>query len=542
MRKTVLILVIALVGLCGVGGYVAKTAMAAKAAKDKPVDITATLTRSDLIVSVIESGTVDATRTVDVKSRVTGRLKELSVEEGDMVTAGQRIAVIDPKETVLKLEQDQAQLNGAVSAVSRQSLEIEQRRKTAMAAYNQAKTKLSQLELEMKTQPTLTNALIASAQTQLHSAEQDKVRLIQSVHPTQRTSAQATVDEAQANYNNSVVEYKRQSDLFERGYVSGRAAQSAKLATDVANVRLQSAKDNLAKLDAQLRAEAEKADQQILQARAELTRAKANAIQNQLKRQDYLSAVSEVERARAALSDPAIMEKQKEQSQSTVVQLRSVVSDSQRQLGETDIRAPISGVVTKKGMQVGELATGLSSFSSGSTIIKIEDRRVMRVKLDVNEIDVARMTVGMTANVDVDAIPDHTFKGIVRKIAPASKEAVQGGQQDAVVRYEVEIELTSPIPSLRSGMTAKCTIDVIKRENVLTLPVEFVTKEKGKYYVYVAPEDKKGKPTKTLITVGAASGTKYEVLSGIKEGDTVQKPKFDGPERKGMMSMGPEEE
>ncbi len=541
MRKTALILVVVLVALCGFGGFAAKRAMDAKQAASKPVDATATLTRSDLVVSVIESGTVDATRSVEVKSRVTGRLKELAVEEGDIVTAGQRIAVIDPKETVLKLEQDQAQLSGAVSAVGRQSLEIEQRRKTAIAAFNQARSKLAQIELEMKTQPTLTNALIASAETQLRSAEQDKARLVNSVHPTQRTSAQAAVDEAQANYDNSVREHQRQADLYAKGYVAGRVAESAKLATDVANVRLQSAKDNLAKLDAQLRAEAEKADQQILQARTEVIRAKANSIQNQLKRQDYVTAVAEVQRARAALSDPAILQKQKEQSQSTVVQLRSVVSDAQRQLGETDIRAPISGVVTKKGMQVGELATGLSSFSSGSTIVKIEDRRVMRVKLDVNEIDVARMAVGMSANVDVDAIPGTMFKGIVKKIAPASKESV-GGQQDAVVRYEVEIELANPIAALRSGMTAKCTIDVVKRENVLTLPVEFVAKEKGRYYVYIAPADKKGTARQQEVKVGAQSGTKYEILSGLKEGEIVQKPSYDGPERKGMMSMGKDEE
>jgi HlyD family secretion protein len=543
MRKTVLILVVVLVGVCGIGGFLASSAMKKMQEANKPiVSNTSVVTRSDLTSSVVESGTIDAVRTVEVKSRVTGRLAKLLVEDGDLVTAGQLIAVIDPKETVLRLQQDEAQLAGAVSAVSRLDLEIEQRRKTAMAAYKQAQTRVAQLELEVKAQPTLTNAAIASAETSLRSAEQDKIRLLQSIHPTQLAAAKASVDEAQANYDNAGREFRRQTELLDKGYVSGRSAESAKLAMDVANVRLMNAKENLAKLDAQLRAEASKADQQIRQAQSELTRAKANSIQNQLKKQEFLSAAADLDRARAALSDPAILEKQKEQSKSTVVQLNSVVSDSKRQLGETEIRAPISGVVTKKGLQVGEMATGLSQFSSGSTIVKIEDRRVMRVKLDVNEIDVARLGIGMPAKVDVDAIPGQSFEGVVQKIAPASKEAGQGGQADAVVRYEVEIELSAVTPTLRSGMTAKCTVDVVKRSNVLTLPVEFVQKERNKYYVYIPPATKEGKPEKREVQVGAASGTRYEILSGVKEGETVQKPKFDGPERKGMMSMGPDEQ
>jgi HlyD family secretion protein len=429
-----------------------------------------------------------------------------------------------------------------MSGVGRLSLEIEQRRKTALAAYNQARVRVMQLDLEAKTQPTLTKAAITQAETALRTAEQEKVRLLQSLHPTQRVSAQSAVDEAQASYENAKRDAERQAELLSKGYVAGRVAEAAKLTQDLAIARLTTAKENLSKLDAQQRAEAAKADEAILQARAELTRAKANTIQNQLKRQEYQTAVSEMEKARAALSDPAILQKQLEQSQATVAQLQSVVSDSRRQLGETEIRAPIAGIVTKKGLQVGELATGLSQFSSGSTIVKIEDRRSMRVKLNVNEIDVAKMTLGMKAKVDVDALPDKSFDGIVRKIAPASREAAPGGQADAVVRYEVEVELTNPTPALRSGMTAKCTVDVINREDVLTVPVEYVQKDKNRYYVFIAPATKGGQAEKKEIKIGAASGTKYEVISGVKEGDELQKPEYKGPERKGMMQMGPDDE
>ena len=97
---------------------------------EKPYEVT----KGDVAVSIIETGTVDAVRTVEIKPQVTGRLAELFVDEGSMVVAGQLLAVIDPQETQLRVEQGRAQLMGAQSVVERSSLEIDQRRKTAKAA------------------------------------------------------------------------------------------------------------------------------------------------------------------------------------------------------------------------------------------------------------------------------------------------------------------------------------------------------------------------------------------------------------------------
>jgi HlyD family secretion protein len=542
MKKTVPI-AIALIAVCGVGGLAVRGMSQGKKPDDKASAKTK-VTRGTLAVTVVENGTVDAIRSVEVKSRVTGRLARLLVEEGDFVRQGQLIAVIDPKETQFKVQQDAAQLRGAQSAVDKASLEIAQRRVTARAAYQQARARAAQLALELKAQPVLTNAALTEAQTSLETALQERERLIKSAHPTQKTTTSSATREAQANFENAEREYQRQSDLEEKGYVAGKSVESAKLALDLARVRLESARDNEQRLEAQLRSELAKADEQIRQTRAAVARARANRIQDRVKREEYLSALAEVERARATLSDPAVMEKGRDQNQATVSQLSSVLSDSQRQLGETEIRAPISGVVTKKGLQVGELATGLSSFSSGSTIVKIEDRTAMRVKLDMNEIDVAKITLGMPAKVDVDALPDKSFTGTVEKIAPASKDATPGAQADAVVRYEVEILLRDNSDRLRSGMSAKCNLDVIRKENVLLLPLEYVGKKEGKHFVALPTKgnDPKAKPLTRDISVGAASGSQIEVLSGVAEGDEVQKPAFDGPERKGMMSFGKDEE
>lgn len=544
MKKVTVPIVVVLVLVCGIGGYAIKSSStaAAKLQAEKDLPKMATASKGDIVVSVVETGTIDAVKVVEVKGRVTGRLAKLLVDEGDTVTAGQLIAVIDPKETQLLMDQDAAQLRGAESAVARSTIEIAQRRITAQAGYDQAQARVAQLRLELTAQPTVTKEAINSAQTNLNAAVADRDRLVNSIHPTQRTATQNALAEAKANYANALSQYNRQNDLFQKGYVAGRDVETYKLTLDLAKVRQDTAEQNLMRLESQLSAEVAKANETVEQAKAALRSAKANAYAPESKRQDYMTALADLAKARAALNDPAALEKQKDQSLATVSQLRSVVGDAQRQLGETQIKAPISGVVTKKAIQVGELATGLSQFSSGSTIVTIEDRSSMLVKLDINEIDMAKLRLDMPASVDVDAIPDHPYHGVVKKIAPASKSSATGAaaSSDGVVKYEVEIKLTDADSNLRSGMSAKCRVDVINHPQVITVPVDYLVTEGRNNFVLIATTNPKATAEKRAVVLGAKTGASVEIVSGLKEGEKIQKPKYTGPERKGFMQAGPD--
>ena len=545
MKKPVIWIGLALLGICGVGSYALKS-MGGGQDPTKDAAATTTVTRDDLTVTVIENGTIDAEKSVDVKGRVSGRLKKLFKDEGDLVTKGELLAIIDPQETQLQVEQNAAQLRGASSAAERARLEIGQRRITARVAYEQAKARAEELRLELEAQPKLTSAAIRQAQTALASAQQDRLRLVNSLNPTQRVSAETAVREAQANLDNSQRDYQRQTELEAKGYVSGKVVEDAKLQVDLAKARLDSATENFNRLDAQLKADVAKVDEQIRQTQAALDTAKLNSVQDKVKVQTYKSAVADVEKAKADMEDPALLEQGRQQNLATVAQLSSVLRDAQRQLGETDIRAPISGVVTKRGLQVGELATGLSNFSSGSTIVKIEDRSSMLVKLNMNEIDTAKLALGMSAGIDVDALPDEDFTGHVTKIAPASIDTSSttgaATSSDAVVRYQVEIRLDKTSPHLRSGMSAKCRLNVMSRPKVLVVPLDFVGHDGKTAFLMVRTGTDPKKPTyeKKTVHLGISSGAKVEILDGIKEGDILSKPKYSGPDRKGMMQAGPD--
>ena len=542
MKKAILFAAFALVVLCGIGGYLYTSMKAAQAAQSKKTN-DYKVVRGDLVVSVVDTGTIDAVNSVEVKSRVSGRLSKLLVDEGYRVTQGQVIALIDPQETQFQVAQNQAQLRGAQSGAARTAIEIKQRRVTAQADFRQAESRLRRLDLENQAQPTLTSAAIREATSEYNRNVQERENLLKVTQPNTRSRAVTAQRDAQVNFENAKREFERRQSLLERGFVSARDVESAKLSLDVARLKLDQANDELSRINSEFANQAARATEAVRSSEAALQRARVNAIQNRTKREEFRQALADVDKARAALNDVQALERSLDQNMATVSQLSSVLQDSQRQLRETSIRSPITGVVTKKLLKEGELATGLSAFSAGTPIVRIEDRTTLRVLLNVNEIDVAKMSEGMRATITVDALPNEKFNGTVKRIAPTSVTATPGQTaSDAVVKYEVEIQLDGSDSRLRSGMSAKCDLEVIRRNNTILVPKDYVGKdEKGNYFVEIPPATKGGKATRKDIKIGAESGAQYEVLDGVVVGQTLLRPAYKGPARKGMMQMGPDE-
>ncbi len=493
------------------------------------------VSRGDVVVEVIETGAVEATKVVEVKSRVSGRIKRILVEEGDLVTKGDLIAEIDPEETEFQVEQTRAQLRGAQASIARTTIEIAQRRETLAAQLRQSIIRVEQLRKELGVQPTLTQSAIRGAQAALDVARTTRQQLVVSTHPNERTALQAELDQAKVSLENTKLELSRLRNLLAREFVAQREVDNQQLQVDVAESRMRSVQQRMGRLAQQHQTELRTADDRIRQAEAELTRARTGIVQDSTKAKELESAEAAIRVARAQLKDVDALIASRAQSQATADQISSQLRDTVRQLGETAIRAPIDGIITAKLIQEGELVASLGSFSSGTPVVRLEDRSKMLVRLNMNEIDAAKLKLGMRTRVLIDAIPGREFLGSVTKIAPSKVAAGAGAATaDSVVRFAIEVQLEDKDSAVKSGMTAKVTVETLRKNKVLTVPADYLVTEGTNNFLLLPAEKGKTEPRRQKVTIGAKSNASVEIVSGANEGQELVRPKFDGPSRRGF--------
>ncbi len=498
---------------------------------------TFTVTKGDITVDVSESGAIEPVRVVEIKSRVPGRIEALFVDEGAVVQQGQLLARIDPREIQQQVEQGSAQVESAKANTERARIALEMQEREARLQLRQAEIRLEQIERELEAQPTITRASLQSAESAFKSA-QENLRLLETVkHPQERVELANALRTAEAQLEEAQRNYERLQNLLDKGYVSRQQVDSARTALTNAESQLRNLQQRQQQLAEQQRIELETARAQLESARAELERARANAIQDEIKRKAYESAKNDVENARLRLREIEMRRLELQQAQASERQATSQFQNLMIQFSETDVRAPISGVVTRRYREVGELVmSGTTGFGEGTPIMQVADLSQMRVRLNLNELDVAKVRVGMPVEVRVDALPDKVFKGEVRKIAPASQSG-QGASALGVVKFAVEVYLKQTDPALRPGMTARCRIITASKNDVPILPLEALGVEDGKYYALkIVPGeiDERGRPKteRVEVKIGLRSSSHVEIVSGLSLGDKVQKPPFTGPQRR----------
>jgi HlyD family secretion protein len=177
------------------------------------------------------------------------------------------------------------------------------------------------------------------------------------------------------------------------------------------------------------------------------------------------------------------------------------------------VRAPASGhvvaIVTREGAPV----VPSSSYGSGTVLMILADLEQLVFRGTVDEIDVGRMRVGMTADVEIGALPGVRVTGVVDEIGLRAKR-----QNDAVV-FDVRLDLTFAEghgAALRSGYSAVAEVVTAERDDVLVVPERVVTFRGGKAFVTLADGSAGG--TEVEIEAGISDGLQVEVINGLEEG------------------------
>lgn len=195
---------------------------------------------------------------------------------------------------------------------------------------------------------------------------------------------------------------------------------------------------------------------------------------------------------------------------------RADVATLQTQMAERVLRAPFDGLVTQVPARVGE------TVSAGETVVRlvgmdaVASGKAVMIEAQIPESDVAKVKVGMVAQVTFDAFTnDEVFEATVKAIE-TSATIVQD-----VVSYRATFELVAtPDTRLRDGMTANVDIETGHRDHVLILPFRALVRETGDYMVEVQSGETF---TKQKVTIGLEGDAgEVEILSGVREGDKVK--------------------
>ncbi|MBT5904039.1 MAG: efflux RND transporter periplasmic adaptor subunit [Opitutaceae bacterium] len=199
---------------------------------------------------------------------------------------------------------------------------------------------------------------------------------------------------------------------------------------------------------------------------------------------DFIAAQTSVEVGEANL----------ESANAQVRRAEGFLKQALDQLSKTTIYAPMDGTISRLPVEVGERVTGTGQFNAAE-VMRVADLSNMEVVVKVNENDVVNVKVGDNARIDVDAFPEHEFKGRVTEIASTAVTTGANSQAE-VTNFEVKIRVDIDGQNLRPGMSALTDIETATVSDVLVVPIQSVTvrsREDDKTFEQMTKDQEKAK-------------------------------------------------
>lgn len=195
-------------------------------------------------------------------------------------------------------------------------------------------------------------------------------------------------------------------------------------------------------------------------------------------------------------------------SKQQLEQLKSQLDVAQTALNNvsenTVLKSPISGVVTARNYDPGDVAAGLP-------ILTVQSMNPVKVIVNVSESFYSQVTKGMEAQIAIDALGDETFTGKVSLLHPTFDPVSH--------TFPVEIQVSNPEMRIRPGMFARVSMNFGTNERPLISDLA-VLKQSGSNERYVFVENN-GKIKYQVVELGTRVGDKYEIVSGLQQGDRV---------------------
>jgi membrane fusion protein, macrolide-specific efflux system len=241
-------------------------------------------------------------------------------------------------------------------------------------------------------------------------------------------------------------------------------------------------------------------------------------------------AVITLERRKRGLADRGVAQADVDLADNDVTtkrislgQAREGLATARDQLRFSRIVAPMDGTVTQRSIRPGEtVVPGVAATLDDRSLMVISDLSVLIAKAELNQIDIARVRLGQSVTLTLDALPGRSFHAKVTKIAPAA--VLPKGKEVEVFPIEATLD-PEGTEVIKPGMTADVKVHIEMRRSVLKLPIEAVVKGKDGSYATRVTNDPLGKglvrTTRVKVDVGARSDREIEIVSGLKADDRV---------------------
>ena len=284
---------------------------------------------------------------------------------------------------------------------------------------------------------------------------------------------------------------------------------------------------------AQLRASIRQAEADVEKADRDVARQAALSESNATSDIELRDTVTKRKKFRAVL----------EMRQHELSQSEAFLKRAREDLKKTVITSPIDGVISKLNAKQGEVVVTGTMNNAGTVIMSISDLSSMQVRARVDEVDVPLVKAGQTGRVYLQSDPDVPVPARVVRVSPKGSRAT--GRD--VVTFEALLEILSTEQRIKPGMTANVEIEVDRREDAVTVPVEAVVHrmrrdlpekvveafDRSQEGLNISERVRRGQYIKViyvmedevarvrLIDTGIADTRLVEIRDGIKLGDRV---------------------
>ena len=305
---------------------------------------------------------------------------------------------------------------------------------------------------------------LASSSAKLKKAE-TALLLQKTKYDSDIKSSQSEIETALANLKESEDKLKRQSELFGKKFVSQESLDRAK------------------------------------------TLFKVN-------QENLIQAQTRLQTAKDSIHDITMKKNEIELVQSEVIRSGIAMAEVEERLDETEIFAPIDGVIIEKLVEEGQIiASGISNVSGGTAIATIADMSRLFIIADIDETDIGSVKIGHAVRITADAFPNKIFKGKVTRIAP------QGVIDNSITIFKAKIEVQGTGKTLLKPMMS-ANIDIVTRQIKDTV---YVTRagirkdEEGEFAVIL----KNDQPEKVRVKTGIKNPIHVQIISGLNPDDEV---------------------